>query len=129
MYYPGLDVVLSLLYLLLIWQEGSYKRFSFIRQFLIGFFWQIPALFLTVSMLLGLDQATDFSYYYIFMLQLWHTPILPLTTLVPAFTYLDRPLYYYELYLMAPLLWILYLLPLLKRKKSLHDQKELNPLA
>jgi hypothetical protein len=123
MYYPGLDIALALLYLLIIWQEGRYKKFSFIQQGLVGIFWQMPALLISLSMLLGLDQAADFSYYFIFMLQLWHTPILPLTTLQPVIAYLDKPLYYYALYLMAPLLWIFYLLPLLIQIGSPSNQK------
>lgn len=124
MYYPGLDIALSLLYLLIILGEASYKRFSFLQQNLIGIVWQLPALFLSLTVLLGLDRATDFSYYFIFMLQLWHTPVLPLITLLPDFIHLDKPFYYYELFLMAPLLWTIYVLPLIKRNKSLFHQKK-----
>jgi hypothetical protein len=127
MYYPGLDIVLAFFYLLIIWKEASSESVSFIRQFLIGFVWQVPAMFLSLTLLLGLDQSTDFSYYYIFILQLWHTPLLPLTTLLPNLIYMERPFYYYELFLFAPLLWIIYLLPLVIHKKSLH--KKINPLA
>jgi hypothetical protein len=63
----------------------------------------------------GLDKATDFSYYFIFMLQLWHTPLLPLTTVLPDLLQLDKPFYYYELFVMTPLLWMVYFLPRLKR--------------
>jgi hypothetical protein len=127
MFYPGLDIVLALLYLVIIWGEASYKSFSFVRQCLVGFAWQLPALFLSLSILLRLDQATDFSYYYVFMLQLWHTPALPLTTLLPELIRLDKPFYYYELFIFAPLLWTIYLLPWFRRKKLL--QKKFNPLA
>lgn len=127
MYYPGLDIVLALLYLVIIWWEASYKNMSLIGQCLVGFVWQLPALFLSLSIIMGLDQATDFSYYYVFMLQLWHTPILPLTTLLPDLIRLDKPLYYYELFIFAPLLWTIYMLPWFRRKKLL--QQKFNPLA
>lgn len=122
MFYPGLDIVLALLYLVIIWGEASYKSFSFVRQCLVGFAWQLPALFLSLSILLRLDQATDFSYYYVFMLQLWHTPALPLTTLLPELIRLDKPFYYYELFIFAPLLWTIYLLPWFRREKDIAEK-------
>lgn len=115
MYYPGLDIVLALLYLVIILREAYYSKNAFLQQSLTGIIWQLPACFLSLTVLLGFDQSTDFSYYYIFMLQLWHTPVLPLFTLLPDFIQLDKPLYYYELFLMAPLLWIIYVLPFIKR--------------
>jgi len=128
MYYPGLDIALALLYLVIIWGEASYnKRFSFVRQCLVGFAWQLPALFLSLSILQGLDQSNDFSYYFVFMLQLWHTPVLPLTTMLPDLIQLDKPFYYYELFVFAPLLWTLYLLPWFRRNRLFH--KRINPLA
>ncbi|HWQ75492.1 MAG TPA: hypothetical protein VN441_09270, partial [Syntrophomonas sp.] len=51
-------------------------------------------------------------------LQLWHTPLLPLTTLLPHVSLLARPLYYYEMFLMAPLLAVIYLLPLFKKSSA-----------
>jgi hypothetical protein len=102
--------------------EASYKSFSFVRQCLVGFAWQLPALFLSLSILLRLDQATDFSYYYVFMLQLWHTPALPLTTLLPELIRLDKPFYYYELFIFAPLLRTINLLPWFRRKKDIAEK-------
>ncbi|MBP1760561.1 MAG: hypothetical protein H6Q64_103 [Firmicutes bacterium] len=127
MYYPGLDIVLALLYLLIIWWEASYKNLSLFLQCLVGLAWQLPALYLSLSIIMGLDQATDFSYYFVFMLQLWHTPVMPLATLMPNLIRLDKPFYYYELFVFAPLLWTIYLLPWFRRKKLL--QKKFNPLA
>lgn len=115
MYYPGLDILLAGLFLWVIWKEAGEKSFSLLQQSLVAITWQLPALFLSLSVLLGLDKNTDFSYYFIFMLQLWHTPLLPLTTVLPDLLQLDRPFYYYELFIMTPLLWVVYLLPWLKR--------------
>lgn len=116
MYYPGLEIFFSLLFLLIIVKENDYKRFSFLQQSLVGIIWQLPAWFLSAVVLLGLDQSTNFSYYYIFMLQLWHTPVLPLITLLPDFIYLNRPLYYYAIFIAAPVLWIVYVSPFFVRK-------------
>ncbi len=115
MYYPGLDIILAGLFLLVVWGEADYQRFSWLQQSLIAIIWQLPAFFLSMSVLLGLDKATDFSYYFIIMLQLWHTPLLPLTTVQPDLLQLDKPFYYYELFVMTPLLWMVYFLPRLKR--------------
>lgn len=115
MYYPGLDILLAGLFLWVIWKEAGEKSFSLLQQGLVAITWQLPALFLLLSVLLGLDKTTDFSYYFIFMLQLWHTPLLPLATVLPDLLQLDRPFYYYELFIMTPLLWVVYLLPWLKR--------------
>lgn len=115
MYYPGLDILLAGLFLWVIWKEAGEKSFTLLQQGLVAITWQLPALFLLLSVLLGLDKTTDFSYYFIFMLQLWHTPLLPLTTVLPDLLQLDRPFYYYELFIMTPLLWVVYLLPWLKR--------------
>lgn len=129
MYFPGLDIALALLYLLVIWLEAKHCQLSPVQQGIVGFIWQVPALFLSLSILLGLDQSTDFSYYFVFILQLLHTPILPLTTLLPTLVMPDKPLYYYLLFIIAPLLWTVYLLPSLNRKISKQKQKNLNPLA
>ena len=129
MFFPGLDIALALLYLLIIWWEADHSQLSSVQQGIVGFIWQVPALFLSLSILLGLDQSTDFSYYFVFILQLLHTPILPLTTLLPTLVMPDKPLYYYLLFIIAPLLWTVYLLPSLNRKISKQKHKNLNPLA
>ena len=118
MYYPGLDLALALLYLLvLVWEAGD-KSFSWRQRMLIIIVWQLPAWFLSLTILMGMDNANDFSNYYIFMLQLWHTPLLPLTTLLSQGPLLARPLYYYAMFLMAPLLAVIYLLPLFKKNSA-----------
>ena len=129
MYFSGLDIILALLYLLIIWWEAKQSQLSLIQQILVGFLWQMPAFFLSLGILFGLDQSTDLSYYSIFILQLWHTPMLPFSTLLPVLVLLNKPLYYFELFLMAPLLWSFYLLPRINRTVALQKQKKLNPLV
>lgn len=120
MYFSGLDLPLALIYLVLIWQEAR-RSSSFcgpIMQGVLGFIWQLPGIFLSLAILLGLDQSTDFSYYFIFILQLWHTPVLPILSFLPLHSIGDKPLYYYLLFLMAPILWSFYLLPVLMKTRS-----------
>lgn len=70
MYFPGLDLLLSFLYLALLWQEASRSIYKSqpIKQGLIGFLWQMPGIILVLAVCLGWDFSVDFSYYFIFML-------------------------------------------------------------
>lgn len=117
MYFPGLDIVLSILYLLLLWQEGKYTyrmMGSPKKQALVAIIWQLPGFILGSSVILGLDRLTDFAYYFIFILELWVTPVLPLVSLIPAWTIMERPVYYYLLFIMVPVLAVYYTLPAIK---------------
>lgn len=114
MYFPGLDIILSILYLILLREEGKHSAQVLLdhkKQALVAGIWQLPGFILGASVLLGLDRLTDFAYYFVFILELWQTPILPLVSLIPAWTIIDKPIYYYYLFLMVPVLAILYYLP------------------
>jgi len=114
MYFPGLDIVLALLYLVLLWEEGKYTYRVLRnpkRQALIAGIWQLPGLILAVSVILRLDRLTDFAYYFVFALELWVTPILPLISLIPTWIILERPIYYFLLFMMVPILAVYYYLP------------------
>ncbi len=118
MYIPGLDLFLSIFYMGLIWQEGSYfnSKYTPLSQGFIGFLWQAPGIFLALAVSLGWNLSTDISYYYIFILELWGTPVLPLISLLPAWVLNGKPLYYYLLSAMVPVLIIVYLLPACKKQ-------------
>jgi len=114
MYFPGLDILLSILYLILLWEEGksSFRTHrSHKKQALIAILWQLPGFILSLSVVFGLDRLTDFAYYFIFILELWQTPIIPLVSVIPVWTIMDKPLYYYLLFLMVPIMAIYYYLP------------------
>lgn len=117
MYYPGLDIILSLFYLALLWEEGRYAN-RVIRNnkkhALVAGISQLPGFILAGSVILGLDRLTDFAYYFVFILELWVTPVLPLVSLLPAWPIMERPLYYYLLFIMVPILAIYYYLPAYK---------------
>jgi len=121
MYFPGLDIVLSVLYLILLWEEGkssSRMLLNHKKQALVAMLWQLPGFILSVSVILGLDQLTDFAYYFIFILELWQTPILPLISIIPVWTILDKPLYYYLLFMMVPVMAVYYYLPARKLSEN-----------
>jgi hypothetical protein len=119
MYYPGLDVVLSILYFILLWEEGKYTLRTVrspLKQKMIAGLWQLPGIILGSSVILGFDRLTDYAYYFVFILELWVTPVLPLVSLLPAWTILERPLYYYLLFAIIPVLAAYYCLPLLQKR-------------
>lgn len=114
MYFPGLDVLLAFLYLLIVWKEGQYCRLILnnrAQRAIIAIIWQLPGYLLAGAILCSLDAVSQFGYYFIFMLELWDTPILPLMSLLPVWTILDRPLYYYLLFIVVPLMSLYYYLP------------------
>ncbi len=114
MYYPGLDIILSIIYLFLLWEEGKHTH-RMLRnpkqQALIASLWQLPGFILGASVILGIERVTDLAYYFVFMLELWVTPILPLVSLLPHWIILERPIYYYLLFVMVPFLTVYYYLP------------------
>lgn len=118
MYFPGLDIMLALVYIYLVWKEGSYgrQRLSRAEVAILAVLWQLPGYFLAGSILLPLASASQFSYYFIFMLELWDTPLLPLISMLPAWTLLDRPLYYYLMFFLVPALSLYYYAPALLQK-------------
>jgi hypothetical protein len=114
MYFPGLDILLCIVYIYLLWEEGKYaaqKVQNRKKQALTAFLWQLPGIVLSASVIAGLDRLTDFAYYFLFMLELWQTPILPLISLIPAWTIFEHPLYFYLLFIMVPAVTIFYYLP------------------
>lgn len=118
MYFPGLDLILVFIYLYLVWKEGMYcrQRCSRTGVAAVAVLWQLPGYFLAGSILLSLDAVSQFAYYFIFILELWDTPLLPLISLLPAWTWLDRPFYYYLLFVIPPLMSFYYYSPALKKK-------------
>jgi hypothetical protein len=121
MYFPGVDIGLALLYLFVINWEGRYAATGLkgpFKQVAVAILWQMPGFVLAGSVLLGLDQLTDFAYYFIFILELWVTPLLPLVSLIPLVKMAGYPLYYYFLFLLVPLMGLIYLEPLVFRQKN-----------
>jgi len=119
MYFPGLDLVLGVLYIIFVWKEGQHSSLLLNNPKIIIFvavIWQAPGTILALSVLTGLDTLVDFAYYFVFMLELWLTPVLPLISVIPTFTILDKPFYYYCFFILVPLLAVVYCLPAFKCK-------------
>ena len=104
-YYPGLDLLLSLLYLYLLYREGRVRPLATTTQWLVGFIWQAPALVFAM-LSTGLFHLSSIAGYGIFLLSFWATPLLPLFSLA-THQYQGYPLYF-PLLLLTPLLLILF---------------------
>jgi hypothetical protein len=96
-YFPGWDIALSVLYLAIIGIESKNSRdLSWGCRVISAIIWQAPAIALCVIIITGLS-AGGLSNYAIFLLQFWHTPLLPLVSLFPGTLYAGKPVYYYIL--------------------------------
>ncbi|HHW60900.1 MAG TPA: hypothetical protein GX404_03240 [Syntrophomonadaceae bacterium] len=85
MNYPGLDIFLACMYLVVIgWESRSVcSTLNGIKKWRVGFYWQMPS-FLLISMAFFLPtDYMDQVNYIMFTLQLWQTPMLPLLSLLP----------------------------------------------
>lgn len=123
MYYPGLDLIMSIIYVMIITAEiRSLHRCS--RRLKWGSFliWQAPGIIFSLISLIswswwGLKQ------YGFFLLQFWYTPVVPLLSLV-HWTVDGYPLYYYLL-LGMPLLFFAFFMLLVHNKKSVSRSRRI----
>ena len=116
---PGLDFVISMLYLAIVAAEAGAQVYrSFLGRLLMSILWQAPG-YLLGMVLLFKWQIPEIYENAIFMLEFWATPIVPWLSLLPK-GYLPYPLYYYGLWV-APVLLSVWSLALSYRK--------VNPLA
>lgn len=125
MYFPGLDVVLAALYLWLVWAEArqaAAKMGSLVKQTVIAAAWQLPGIVMGFSLLTGLDRLTEFAYYFVFMLELWQTPVLPWLSLLPLWTLNGWPVYYIMIFVLVAVLLGIYMLPAMIPGRSRLEQ-------
>ena len=121
MYFPGLDIILAILYIIFLWNEGQHSLRLLNnpkKTILVAGIWQFPGMILALSVLTGLDTLADFAYYFVFMLELWLTPVLPLISIIPTFTILDNPFYYYCFFILVPMLALVYCFPVFMRRSE-----------
>jgi len=115
-YYPGLDIIVSGIYMVIVGIEAKLIRNRMVKEILlIAVLWQVPGFFLSMVSSIGLWDLSDYS---LFMLQFWYTPLMPLMSVLTAFLHAKKPLYYYLLFIM-PLLMssYYYLLAVLNKPK------------
>ncbi|KUG03057.1 hypothetical protein ASZ90_019600 [hydrocarbon metagenome] len=96
-YFPGMDILVALIYLLVIALEARRAyELPLIQKIATGFIWQAPGLFFALLLVSSYDFMGLYEYA-IFMLQFWFTPLLGLLSLAGINFYFDKPLYYYLL--------------------------------
>lgn len=96
-YFPGIDILLSILYFLVITLELSNNRLEYKKWGLVAVFWQGP--WLIVSLISQLRPGS----YAFFLLQFWNTPFIPLLSCI-SFNIKGTPFYYYMLLIMPVIL-------------------------
>ena len=96
-YFPGMDIIVAFLYLLIIGIEAqrAYKL-AWRKRIAAALFWQAPGLFLAFILITAYDFMGVYEYA-IFMMQFWLTPLLGLISMAGIYFYLDKPIYYYLL--------------------------------
>lgn len=107
-YYNGLELILSLMFLGVVLMESITRRTTRIAAAVTVIGWQLPAVVLSLLIITGLAGLLPGGEYYIFILELWYTPVLPLVSLAAA-PFLPEPVYY-EIILGLPLLLSFYYL-------------------
>lgn len=108
-YYPGMDILLSLVYLAVIcWEARSIINFNRTQKVLTALLWQGPAAIISLIFVTGINVPV-LSNNAIFLLEFWSTPLLPLLS-IQVLTFMNRPLYYYLLLTLPVLTGIYYYL-------------------
>jgi hypothetical protein len=109
MHYPGLDLVLAIMYLLIISAEiRSLRRYAKGVSWSSFLIWQAPGI--VFSLIISIPWSWwGLKEYSFFLLQFWYTPMVPLLSLL-HWTIAGHPLYYYLLLGMPLLLAILFAL-------------------
>ncbi len=96
-YFPGLDIMVAVIYLLVIALESRRAtRLPFIKKIMTALVWQAPGIFFAAVLLSSFNFMGLYEYA-IFMLHFWFTPLLGLLSLAGISFYFDKPLYYYIL--------------------------------
>jgi hypothetical protein len=114
-FFPGLDLLLALLYIIVLIAEGRlHPEMTIAQKSSVVFLWQGPALFMSIYVLAEFTFA-NLDDYAIFAMQFWTAPLLPWWSLLNAPTPGSYPLYYYYV-LASPLLFaVVYLAASLKK--------------
>lgn len=96
-YYPGIDILISISYLIVIALEARLiKHLEKWEKVFIFILWQITGIFFSLAKLIEIN-VHYLNDYAIFILQLWYTPVIPLVSIIPEPYNFDKPFYYYLL--------------------------------
>jgi hypothetical protein len=112
MYIPGLDILLAIVYLLIIFVEGKtcIDLFGFSRTLALALLWQIPGFLFVV-----LYASTQFLYFVV-ALELWATPLIPFISLFPEFFAHSGIAYYHGFFASLLVMIFIFMFPLMFNK-------------
>jgi hypothetical protein len=105
-YFTGLDLIFSIIFTAIIMIESITGRGEIWSGLATVLIWQLPGMILSLCIISGLSNLMPGGEYYIFILELWYTPVIPLISLIST-PFLPYPLYY-NLLLIMPLIMIIY---------------------
>jgi hypothetical protein len=110
-YFPGMDILVALLYLLLIGFEAR-RAYQLPRwkQSLTALIWQAPGILWALILITSFNLMGVYEYA-IFLLQFWFTPLLGVISLSGWYFYFDKPIYYYLLIYLPFISFLYYLGP------------------
>jgi hypothetical protein len=120
-YFPGLDIILALIYIAIVLEEGFYcakQLQNLFKQILVALTWQIPGFLLIILVIINFPALDYLNYYAIFLLEIWATPLIPFVSLLPPVNLLGHPIYYYCFFINVLVVTILYIFPGFKTVKS-----------
>lgn len=107
-YFNGLDLIFSIIFMAIVMIESVTGRGEIRSGLATVLIWQLPGMILSLCIIAGLYSFMPGGEYYIFILELWYTPVIPLISLIST-PFLPQPLYY-NLLLITPVIMIIYYL-------------------
>jgi len=118
LYYPGLDIVISVLFLLIIAVEGQRYDLSIKHVIYTALIWQAPAILYALIIVNNIN-IPGISEYAIFILEFWFTPLVGILSLANFTVDSGRPLYYYLLVYLPFIISLYYIMcASVKHRKS-----------
>jgi hypothetical protein len=122
-YFDGLEVLLSILFVACIIGESIINQTATLASYLHTVLpWQLPGILLSIIIVTGLTLHLPGGEYYIFVLELWYTPLIPLIS-ISSDPFLPQPLYY-NLLLIAPLIMMACYVPGLAYNRKLNPARK-----
>lgn len=106
MYFPGLDLLAAVAFVcvLFIWSRRMVRNgMTTGKVMATAFLAQLPGLIFSVLALHSWWSYGPLTSYFDFALQMWHTPFLPLLSLLPPIRIQGFPLYFLLGYVLSPL--------------------------
>lgn len=107
-YFNGWDLIFSIIFMAIIMIESISSKGKIWPGLANVLIWQLPGMILSLCIISGLSNFMPGGEYYIFVLELWYTPVIPLISLIST-PFLPYPLYY-NLLLSTPVIMIIYYL-------------------